>query len=55
MACFSNSNNGNNSVNSACALRKILNCLDNLNTQDLATLRDICDRILDSNGCGCNT
>ncbi len=39
----------NNSVSSACTLRNILRCLDNLNTQDLTTLRDIIDRILDCN------
>ena len=45
MACCSN--NCNSSVSSACTLRNILNCLNRLNTQDLTTLRDIIDRILD--------
>ena len=53
MSC---SNGNNNSVRSACALRKILNCLDCLNRQDLETLDDIVDRILhshDDNDCDC--
>lgn len=45
MSCCSN--NCNNTASSACALRNILNCLDRLSTQDLTTLREIIDRILE--------
>lgn len=46
-------NNNSENLTSLCALRKILNCIGCLNTQDLIALRDICDRILDSGSCEC--
>lgn len=49
MARCSNSCNSNSNSSSACALRKILNSLDDLTTQDLETLSDVIDRILDCN------
>ncbi|WBY64980.1 MAG: hypothetical protein ACFWUD_00155 [Thermocaproicibacter melissae] len=52
MACFNNCSNSEN-LNSLCALRRILNCIGCLNTQDLIALRDIVDRILDGGSCDC--
>lgn len=45
MSCCSNSCSGNSSA-SACALKDVLDSLDDLNTQDLCILRDVVERIL---------
>lgn len=48
MSCRCNNNNSSNACNSqsACALKDILGCLDELNTQDLRTLKCVISRIL---------
>ncbi len=48
MSCNCNNSNSGSSGNSssACALKEILDDLDNLNTQDLCILKNIIERIL---------
>lgn len=45
MSCCSNNSNVSNS-SSACALQDIIDQLDNLNTQDLCTLKELISRLL---------
>jgi hypothetical protein len=46
MACCSNKCNCNDDSASACALKNILDSLDDLNAQDLCTLRNVINRII---------
>jgi hypothetical protein len=46
MACCSNNCNCSD-PSSACALKSIVDSLDDLNTQDLCTLKTLISRILD--------
>lgn len=45
-SCSSGCNSNNSNSNSACVLKEIIDHLDDLDTKDLCTLRDLIERIL---------